>query len=209
MITLALDTASPRGAVALLHGDELIAEQTFDRHDGENLFAALARLGPQTRDAQLIAVGLGPGSFTGIRAGIAAAKGLALPGNIPIRGVSSFDALALTALPRLPAGAARLGVLADARRGEVYCAFYDRTGARLGNIEIRTLAAVNEPAWFVSWEIERYREAVGGGELLYPSAAAVGRLAQRGGERRLEPLYLRTVEYRTVTSTNATGAPRL
>src|SRR3989442_1199242 len=90
MLTLAIDTSTARGSVALLRDEQPVAEETFER---DGLFAALQRLNPSHFD--LIVVGTGPGSFTGIRAGIAAAKGLALPQGRPVKAVSSFDALAL------------------------------------------------------------------------------------------------------------------
>src|SRR5712671_17399 len=109
MITLALDTSAAVGSVALLRDDKPLAEESFRRDRGphtsdQHLFSAIERvLAAQklsARDVELIAVGIGPGSFTGIRVGIAAAKGLALPQSRPIQAASSFDALALTALPK-------------------------------------------------------------------------------------------------------------
>ena len=233
MITLALDTATPRGALALLRDGELLDEQFFSRIGGEDLFTALERLclaqRVTPREVDLIGVGLGPGSFTGVRGGIAAAKGLALPGRLPIVGVNSFDALALTALPQLPAEVAELCVFADARREEICCAFYDRDGARRGDVQIRALESLadqlHDPVWFVSWEIDRYRgplrELFGGFAVLpaapvFPSATAIGRLARRQfhagnqeGDTDLEPCYLRQTAYRTAASTSEPIQPSL
>jgi tRNA threonylcarbamoyladenosine biosynthesis protein TsaB len=94
MITLAIDTSTPRGAVALSREDKPLAEEAFDRSQaGQNLFDTAAKLLSENHltvsDIGLLAVGLGPGSFTGIRAGIAAAKGLALPRKLPIKGAGS------------------------------------------------------------------------------------------------------------------------
>ena len=80
MITLALDTSTSRGAVALLRDDKPLAEESFDRaKPGQNLFDAAGRLlaanGLTAKDLGLLAVGLGPGSFTGIA-----------PGSLPPRG---------------------------------------------------------------------------------------------------------------------------
>jgi tRNA threonylcarbamoyladenosine biosynthesis protein TsaB len=207
MITLALDTSTPVGSVALLDGDRLIGEEQFGR---DGLFPALEKLNPGSFD--LIAVGIGPGSFTGIRAGIAAAKGLALPRAALLRAVNSFDAIALGASGKMPADCAQMCVLCDGRRGEVYSGLYDRAGGPLGACRLATLEAlageVHAPVWFVGPEMERYRVAIrelfGGFATVcespvYPSAVAVGRLALAGRcSDRLEPLYLRTPAYKTL-----------
>ncbi|HXI82829.1 MAG TPA: tRNA (adenosine(37)-N6)-threonylcarbamoyltransferase complex dimerization subunit type 1 TsaB [Verrucomicrobiae bacterium] len=223
MITLAIDTSTPRGAVALLRDDTPLAEATFDRtQPGQNLFDAAGRLlaGNQLNvdDIGLLAVGLGPGSFTGIRVGIAATKGLALPRKLPIQGTNSFDALALTALPQLPRDCPQLCVLGDARRDEIYFALYDQQGRCAKQCQIATLVAVadeiHHPIWFVSSEIERYKDDIttlfGGFATIcetpvFPSAAAVGWLAYHQfhdqgdrGDEELEPIYLRATEYKTV-----------
>ncbi len=223
MITLAIDTSTTRGAVALLQDDKPLAEATFDRSQPEqNLFDAAGRLlaGNQLNvdDIGLLAVGLGPGSFTGIRVGIAAAKGLALPRKLPIKGASSFDALALTALPQMPPDCPQLCVLGDARRDEIYFALYDQQGRCVKKCQIATLEAVadeiHHPIWFVSSEIGRYKNDIvalfGGfatiGEAsVFPSAAAVGWLAyhqfrddDNRGDENPEPIYLRTPEYKTI-----------
>ena len=131
MITLAIDTSTARGAVAVLHDDRPIGEEHFGR---DGLFSALAKLNPGKFD--LVVVGAGPGSFTGIRAGIAAAKGLALPHRVTLKAVSSFDALALTVAPHMPRDCPQMCVLADARRDEVYYALYDRAGHQIGRAHV-------------------------------------------------------------------------
>ena len=205
MITLAIDTSTARGAVAVLHDDKPITEQAFQR--GE-LFVALGRL--KLGNPDLIVVGVGPGSFTGIRVGIAAAKGLALPHARPIKAVSSFDALALTALPQMPRDCQQMCVLCDARRDEVYFTIYERGGRRAGNIRIATLESIaddmHNPFWFVSPEIERYKQPlkeVFGGfasiceQPVHPSAAALGWIGlARETKLPLEPIYLREAEYK-------------
>jgi tRNA threonylcarbamoyladenosine biosynthesis protein TsaB len=223
MITLAIDTSTPRGAVALLRDDKPLAEEAFNRSQaGESLFDASARLLAEHQlsvpDLGLLAVGLGPGSFTGIRAGIAAAKGLALPRKLPIKGASSFDALALTALAKMPRDCPQMCVLGDARRDEIYYALYDREGRRVKECQIATLEAVadgiHHPIWFVSSEIEQYKNDLvtlfGGFASIaetpvFPSAAAVGWLAfhrfrddGNRGDENAEPIYLRAPQYKTV-----------
>jgi tRNA threonylcarbamoyladenosine biosynthesis protein TsaB len=222
MITLAIDTSTARGAVALLRDDKPLAEQVFDRAlPGQNLFDAAAKLlstnGLNATNLGLLAVGLGPGSFTGIRVGVAAAKGLALPAGLPVKGVSSFDALALTALPKMPRDCPQMCVLCDARREETYYALYDREGRREKDCRIGTLEAIadeiHNPIWFVSSEITPFKDkltALFGGFAsicdtpLFPSAAAIGWLGVQRfhvdgnrGDDNPEPIYLRTSQYRT------------
>jgi len=223
MITLAIDTSTPRGAVALLRDDKPLAEEAFDRSQaGQNLFDTAAKLLSENHltvsDIGLLAVGLGPGSFTGIRAGIAAAKGLALPRKLPIKGAGSYDALALTALPKMPRDCPQMCVLGDARRDEIYFALYDRAGRRVKDCQIATLEAladeIHQPIWFVSSEIERYKTDLAslfGGfasiaeTAVFPSAAAVGWLAfhrfrddGNHGDANAEPIYLRAPQYRKI-----------
>jgi len=217
MVTLAIDTSTQRGAVALLRDDKPVAEETFTRADPrQNLFYALRQLSLEPAKLDLIVVGIGPGSFTGIRGGIAAAKGLALPRSVPIKPVCSFDAVALAALPKMPRDCLQLCVLCDARRDEVYSAIYDLHGRRDRDCRISPLEALadelHNPVWFVSPQIERFgaalREQFGGfasvcDEPVYPSAAALGRLGVRQfeadgrrGDAKLEPIYLHTPEYK-------------
>jgi len=85
-------------------------------------------------DVEGYAVGLGPGSFTGLRIGLATWKGLAYANRRPIAGVSSLAAMALDAAGAAPAGAVLVPLL-DARKGEVYCGFYRAAGGRVEPIE--------------------------------------------------------------------------
>ena len=78
----------------------------------EDIDALLRQAGAHTRELEGIAVGIGPGSFTGVRIGLATARGLALALGVPVAGVSTLDALAAGALGALP--------VVDARRGEVF-----------------------------------------------------------------------------------------
>ncbi|WHZ20731.1 MAG: tRNA threonylcarbamoyladenosine biosynthesis protein TsaB [Rhodanobacteraceae bacterium] len=121
MNLLAIETATEACSVALLHGDALIdrTELAPRRHAELVLPMAeslLAEAGIVRKQLDAIAVGRGPGAFTGVRLAISVAQGLALALDIPVVPVSSLAALAMQALKN---GAAILAVI-DARREEIY-----------------------------------------------------------------------------------------
>jgi tRNA threonylcarbamoyladenosine biosynthesis protein TsaB len=127
---LAIDTASDVPSVAAC-SDEAIVERRID--DGartERIFSyvddVLAELGVALADLDCIGVGRGPGSFTGLRVGMAAAQALAFGANLPICPVSSLGALALGAGRR--AGSIHVVAALDARMGEVYAGGYRING---------------------------------------------------------------------------------
>ncbi|HUG63494.1 MAG TPA: tRNA (adenosine(37)-N6)-threonylcarbamoyltransferase complex dimerization subunit type 1 TsaB [Methylomirabilota bacterium] len=131
MLVLALDTALDRTAVAVTDGRRISAvrTETMDRGHAERLFplvaAALAEAGAEMADIERIVVTTGPGSFTGIRVAIAAARGLALACGRPVVGVDTLVALA-GSLPERPDGPVLAAI--DARRGEIYAGLYDPSG---------------------------------------------------------------------------------
>jgi len=121
---LGIDTSGRTGSVALLSGD--VREERFEEGmiHGVAMAPAVKRLlaeaGLAARDLDLITVGRGPGSYTGVRVGVAFAKSLAFSAGVPIVGVSSFDAIAANA----PADRVT-AVVRNARRGAFYLAVYD------------------------------------------------------------------------------------
>src|SRR6185312_4625787 len=128
---LCLDTSTPTARVAILDGDAQVrfaSEVTADRHAAHLLplcAEAMRAVGVAPADLAGIACGGGPGSFTGLRVGLAAAKGLALPTGVPLYLVSSLAALALDILKARPAGVPVTAVpCLDAGKGEVYLAGY-------------------------------------------------------------------------------------
>ena len=131
MRVLALDTAADVGIIAITEDGRTLVEHAArigTRH-AETLLGsieqALAVPGLTMAQIDLIAIGLGPGSFTGVRIGVATAKGLALARRTPIVGVRTTRALA-----RGGFGAIRVPVV-DAHKGEVFVAIYEERGDRL------------------------------------------------------------------------------
>src|SRR4029078_9568881 len=113
MLILAFDTATDVATSALVSDGEVLGERTSRAVTLlEDVDALLRQAGTQTRDIQALAVGIGPGSFTGVRIGLSTARGLALALDIPVAGVSTLDALAAGAPGALP--------VIDARRREVF-----------------------------------------------------------------------------------------
>ena len=113
MLILAFDTATDVATSALVDDGEVLGERTSRAVTLlEDVDALLRQAGMQTRDLDALAVGVGPGSFTGVRIGLATARGLALALDIPAAGVSTLDALEAGAHGALP--------VIDARRREVF-----------------------------------------------------------------------------------------
>jgi tRNA threonylcarbamoyladenosine biosynthesis protein TsaB len=123
---LAFDTSTARGSVALLQGNDLRAEirlhslQTHSEHLLSSIDFLLSRVGWKMEDLNLVAAGVGPGSFTGIRIGIATALGLAHSLKIPFSEISGMDALA----HRVSYLNGRIGVMLDAHRSQAFYAEY-------------------------------------------------------------------------------------
>jgi tRNA threonylcarbamoyladenosine biosynthesis protein TsaB len=113
MLILAFDTATDVATSALVSDGEVLGERTSRAVTVlEDVDALLRQAGAHTRELEGIAVGVGPGSFTGVRIALATARGLALALDVPVAGVSTLDALAAGAPGALP--------VIDAKRGEVF-----------------------------------------------------------------------------------------
>jgi tRNA threonylcarbamoyladenosine biosynthesis protein TsaB len=122
-LILGIETATARGGVALVSGaGELVGETTLLSQEGhsERVLPALEQLlkllGLTLRALAAVAVSSGPGSFTGLRTGIATAKGLAFSLGLPLYGIPTLEALAAGA----PPGTGFVCACLNARRGEVY-----------------------------------------------------------------------------------------
>ena len=132
LTVLAIDTSSATGSVALVRGGETLGEAALTSLPGhsESLLYALTRLladaGVTLDGVDLLAAGVGPGSFTGLRVGLSAMKGLHLATGTPLLGAPSLLALAMHAdrSDRAPLVCAAI----DARRGDVFAAVYRAEG---------------------------------------------------------------------------------
>ncbi|MCE0483066.1 MAG: tRNA (adenosine(37)-N6)-threonylcarbamoyltransferase complex dimerization subunit type 1 TsaB [Methylacidiphilales bacterium] len=190
MLDLALETSSSLGSIAL--GNDKVVVQSIDfkgpqRHSAA-LFPALARLGIPRLKLRRIIVGLGPGSFSGIRVSLAAAQGIALVQNVPVVGISSAYSVAWQCRD-----IERLGVFADAKRREAFC-----TAFRSGELE---RAAYLIPMAEIEAHAGQFTQAVSAEPLpgvtkrVYPRAqdllALPDTLSGWVREQPLEPIYLR------------------
>ncbi len=126
MKLLAFDTSTIYTAIALFENDTLIFDTVFlvgTRHSVKlltNIEQALQSVGWKFNELNAIAVGTGPGLFTGLRVGIATAQGLAYAHGCPLYGVSSMEAHALSAPNDVPL----VAITKDARKKELYVALY-------------------------------------------------------------------------------------
>jgi len=137
MIVLGFDTATPSTAVALRLDDGSTIQARDDPGPGTRPGHAtrllgmanglLGRASVRWSEIERIAVGVGPGTFTGLRVGIATARGLAQSLGVELVGVSSLRALAEPALRCVPAGSGGVLAVLDARRGEAFLAAYGLT----------------------------------------------------------------------------------
>jgi tRNA threonylcarbamoyladenosine biosynthesis protein TsaB len=131
---LGIETSSVRGSVALVEADRTLSVGSHERENAHEasirplIERALLEVGWSARQLDRIAVGTGPGSFTGLRVGIALAQGIAEGLEIPLIGVGSLRAMAWAA----PPGDERTRVpVIDARRGELFLAAYSASGSEL------------------------------------------------------------------------------
>jgi tRNA threonylcarbamoyladenosine biosynthesis protein TsaB len=205
---LAFDTATPVVTVALHDGTRVLSGESAAaaRRHGELLAAMIERVleagGVGRTDLEAIAVGTGPGPYTGLRAGVVTARVLASALRIPAVGVCTLDVMARAAA-RAAAGREFI-VAADARRKEVYWARYGPAGQRVGDPAVGAPAAMTSAASC---------PVAGEGPVLYPelfprpipprypdaadlAEIAARRLAEHDPPGPPEPLYLRRPDAR-------------
>jgi tRNA threonylcarbamoyladenosine biosynthesis protein TsaB len=215
VLVLALDTTTRAGSAAVVDDGVLVGEIVGDgsRTHGErlprDLMRALDAASVRLDDIDLLAVAAGPGSFTGLRVGIAAMQGLAMSTGRRIVPVSALDALAIAAAD----GSGPVAAWVDAQRGEVFATLYDSTGTQV-IIEPSSLSATRTlDAWmhalpdraprFIGDGAVRYeatiRERFGHGAHVLPApplAGIIGRLAAAAPGRAvlphaIVPIYIR------------------
>lgn len=223
MITLAIECATEAASAALLADAEVIGEVYIDAksHHSEVVLPALESLlalaGLTINHVELFACTTGPGSFTGVRIGIATVKGLALATGKPIMGISTLEALAMN----LSRSQRLICPLLDARKNQVYAGLY-RIGEDgfpvsvvadyLGDIETVLKNLPQGEVDFIGDGALRYREKIrvdfpaanigNSGKINNPNAAslgvvAVGRYKRHGvatDALSLLPTYLRLSE---------------
>ena len=205
MKILALEFSSPKRSVAALLDGQARGEAREHSRGSRGPLAlvtdALREAGMSINEIECIAVGVGPGSYTGIRSAIALAQGWQLARGVKLFAVSSVACLAAQAQSEAIGG--RVNIVIDAQRNEFYLAGYDITPAVRTEVEALHLAGLEEVKSHLA-----ARELVVGPEVdrwfpdsrvLIPQATTLGRLACGrtdfiAGES-LEPIYLRATAF--------------
>jgi tRNA threonylcarbamoyladenosine biosynthesis protein TsaB len=222
MITLAIEQSTSRSSIALLQDRVVLADRVWDedRFAAPRLFSAIRELlSTQSLDPNAFdgfAVGLGPGSFAGLRVSLSAARGLALPSHKPVLGVSSSEALAADVYDEI--ARSPITIAGDARRGRLWLVEYERCGETIRMTIPHTLvdveelpACVREGSILATSDWHRIGEALRSRasskcrliqERRYPKASTVGRLTwerfysdarraeEAGRSAPVSPIYL-------------------
>jgi len=192
VITVVIETSTTEGSTALFRDGELLFSQAFQagRNHSSILFVALQKalaLAPLGKGDQIV-VGLGPGSYAGVRIGIAAAIGLSIATGASLIGIPSIAAMER----------GKYLALGDARRDTFYFAQVD-DGKCLEGPVLLTADALAEKLEGISSDWQRIASepipGISGLTLRYPSATRLGHLAMAGmsivARDHLEPIYLR------------------
>jgi tRNA threonylcarbamoyl adenosine modification protein YeaZ len=209
VLLLAFDTATPAVTVALHDGAAVIAQESAvdARRHGELLAVfidkVLRNVGAGRDDLTGVAVGTGPGPYTGLRAGLVTARVLGSALQIRTDGICSLDVIAADA--HAAAAGSEYLVATDARRREVYWARYTPSGARAAGPQVGRPTDLPVGLPVAGTAPELYPDLGGGAATVipprYPSAArlaslAAARLASGAPPGPVEPLYLRRPDAR-------------
>ncbi len=206
MLLLAFDTATPAVTVALHDGTGVVAERSAvdARRHGELLAVAiegvLTDCGASQADLTAIAVGTGPGPYTGLRAGLVTARVLASALRIPLHGVCTLDVIARAAAAS--AAGSEFIVATDARRREVYWARYSPAAERIEGPDVGAPAQLPAGCRMAGEGPVLYPELTA--EPIPPRYPAAAQLAEIAAERLAggapalpaDPLYLRRPDAR-------------
>ena len=205
MKILALEFSSPRRSVAVLDGDQILAEQS--EAVGESVpplrlvEQALKAAQVDRKQIGCVAVGLGPGSYSGIRGAIAVAQGWQLAVGVKVTSASSVDCIAERAREEGVLGSVK--VVVDAQKSEFYLKSYEiskkeaKKTSELAIITITELKSIIDSGGvLIGPEITRWHAA---GRVVFPTGAVLGRLAALKNEfiagEQLEPIYLRQTTF--------------
>ncbi len=220
MTILALEFSSPQRSVAVAHAGRVLGEVietgasahsnpkagvSSRQADATGAFgmieAALREARLEREQIEILATGLGPGSYTGVRVALSLAQGWQLARGAKLLGVSSVDCLAAQAQAERIFG--RVNVMVDAQRNEFYLATYEISAAGwnvLGSLRIVTAGEIQSRAAareiLIGPEVTRWFP---GGRTIFPRAASLASLAvERTGfvaGEKLEPIYLREANF--------------
>lgn len=200
MTILALEFSSDQRSVAVARDGSVLSEAVVTGGRGVAAFAMIEKVltgaGLEREQIDTIAVGLGPGSYTGIRGAIALAEGWKIARDIHLIGVSSVEAMVSVAQAEKTLGP--VSVVVNAQREEFYCATYDitETGwterAALKILPRAEVLAVSQGRLIIGPEAPKFPD----GRLVFPGASAIAKLAAgRPPDERLEPIYLRETTF--------------
>lgn len=197
MLVLSIDTTSAVMSLALLDDKEVLAEtnEVLERGQAELLIPRIddlmVRTGKDIKEINAIAVDVGPGSFTGVRVGLATARALGMALNVPVWGVTSFEASAFDLNISCVCAL-------DTKRDDFYVAFMDEKGGIQGTPKVMTTDELKSfmPFKAVGDGAEKVREILGCQVLnsKYSPATAIGKIALERKTGEPVPFYLREAD---------------
>jgi len=222
VIIFSIDLSSPLSSIAIAHNGECVLAESFvgGQKSSSELFTALeSRKEFVPEKIELWAVGLGPGSFTGVRVALAAIAGFNLPFDRPVIGYGSHDAL-LAGFVRMSENFTdqQVAVVTDARRNDAYVTTFSVTGKTSKKIHPTFLCPITSlddkipvECLILTYEADSFKERLVESasapikiweSALFPSAIEGAAIAEQilltgdGGAESLQPLYLRETNYK-------------